>query len=140
MLRISFMRRLLSIVGCAVLFSSFAMAADQYADLNFMVVRAKSGKPIAYAAVILHPLDDQGRQEKNSGLQLKTDSEGKAEFRGAPYGKLRVQVIAPGYQTFGEDYDIDQPTKEISIEMERPQKQYSIYDQPQQKQPQPKQP
>jgi hypothetical protein len=124
------MRKLLGIVGCALLLSSVSLAADQYANLKFMVVRAKSRKPIAYAAVILHPVNDEGKQERNSGLQLKTDSEGRAEFRGAPYGKLRVQVIVPGYQTFGEDYDIDQPTKEISIEMKRPQKQYSIYDQP----------
>jgi hypothetical protein len=127
------MRRLLGIVACAMLLGTMGLAADQYANLKFTVVREKSGKPIAYAAVILHSLDDDGNQEKNSGLQLKTDSQGHAEFRGAPYGKLRIQVIADGYQTFGEDYTIDQPVKDIDIQMKRPQKQYSIYDQPSQK-------
>jgi hypothetical protein len=112
-----------------MLLGSMSMAADQYANLKFMVVREKSGKPVPYAAVILHPVNEDGKQDRNNGLQLKTDSDGRAEFRGAPYGKLRVQVIASGFQTFGEDYDIDQPTEEISIEMKRPQKQYSIYDQ-----------
>jgi hypothetical protein len=127
------MRRLLGIVACAMLLGSMGLAADQYANLKFTVMRAKTGKPIAYAAVILHSLDDDGNQEKNGGLQLKTDSQGRAEVRGAPYGKLRIQVIADGYQTFGEDYTIDQPVKDIDIEMKRPQKQYSIYDQPSQK-------
>src|SRR5690348_3063756 len=126
------MRRVLSIVALVMLLCSLSLAADQYSDLSFTVVRAKSGKPIAYAAVILHSLDDEGKQDSNNGLQLKTDSEGRADIRGIPYGKVRVQVIAQGYQTYGEDVTIDQPSKAINIEMKRPQKQYSIYDQPDQ--------
>ena len=41
---------------------------------------------------------------------------------------LRVQVIAPGFQTFGEDYSIDEPQQELIIRLKRPQGQYSIYD------------
>jgi hypothetical protein len=124
------MRRLLILVGCALLLGPACLAADgQYANLKFLVVRETNGKPIAYASVILHSLNDEGKQERNTGMQLKTDSDGRAEFRGAPYGKLRIQVIARGFQTFGEDYDIDEPTEEIQIEMKRPQKQFSIYDQ-----------
>ena len=37
-------------------------------------------------------------------MELKTDAEGKANFDGIPYGVLRVQVLAHGFQTFGEDY------------------------------------
>jgi len=43
-------------------------------------------------------------------------------------GKLRVQVLATGFQTFGDDYDIDQPVEEITVKMKRPQGQYSIYE------------
>jgi len=39
-----------------------------------------------------------------------------------------VQVLAPGFQTFGEDYDVAEPEKEITVRLKRPQKQYSIYD------------
>jgi hypothetical protein len=45
-----------------------------------------------------------------------------------PYGKLRVQVLANGFQTFGDDYAVDKPTVEITIKMKRPQGQYSIYE------------
>ena len=57
-----------------------------------------------------------------------SDAEGKASFDGAPYGKLRVQVLASGFQTFGADYDIDKPALEIMVKMKRPAGQYSIYE------------
>jgi hypothetical protein len=61
-------------------------------------------------------------------MELKTDPEGKANFDGIPYGMLRVQVIANGFQTFGEDYDVEKAKTEITIKLRRPQGQYSIYD------------
>ncbi|MGE0405239.1 MAG: carboxypeptidase-like regulatory domain-containing protein [Candidatus Korobacteraceae bacterium] len=124
------MRRLLATLGCTLVLSVAGSAADQYANLKFTVVRQQGGKPVANASVILHSLNDDGKQARNTGLQLKTDSDGMAQFRGAPYGKLRVQVLARGFQTFGGDYDIDQPSEEFKIEMQRPKEQFSIYDRP----------
>jgi hypothetical protein len=73
-------------------------------------------------------------KQKNSGLQLKTNTEGKTSFDGIPYGALRVQVLAQGFQTFGEDYDVNKPEMEITIKLKRPQGQYSVYeDHPEQK-------
>ena len=100
---------------------------DDAATLNFLVVKASSGKPVRNAAVILHELDERGRQAKG-GFELKTDLDGKTSFDGAPYGKLRIQVLASGLQTFGQDYDINQPVQDITIKMNPPQKQYSVYD------------
>jgi Carboxypeptidase regulatory-like domain len=97
------------------------------ASLYFQVVKETNGVPIRNAAVIMHEVNDNGKQSKG-GYELKTDSDGKASFDGVPYGKLRVQVLAPGFQTFGEDYDINQPKHDILIKLQRPQKQYSIYD------------
>lgn len=102
------------------------LGAKQYANLKFVVLRDSNQKPIRNAAVILHPVTSKGRQKKGS-LELKTDSEGKTGFDGVPYGKLRVQIIAPGYQTFGEDYEIDRPIQEITIKMQKPKDQITIY-------------
>jgi len=104
-----------------------ASAEDQSALLKFLVVRDYNGKPIRNASVVMHPVKKDGKQSRG-GLQLKTDPEGKASFEGVPYGKLRVQVLATGFQTFGDDYDIDQPVEEITVKMKRPQQQYSIYE------------
>jgi len=94
--------------------------------LEFVVVRSNNGKPVRNASVILHPVDKEGKQSKD-GLQLKTNQEGKAELDGIPYGKVRIQAIAQGLQTYGQDMEIDQPSHQITIKMNPPQEQYSIY-------------
>ena len=107
---------------CAV-----ALAGDNYANLNFVVVKDTNGKPVRNAAVVLHEVDKHGHQAKG-GLQVKTDVEGKARYEGVPMGKrLRVQVIAHGLQTFGSDYEINKPEMEIAIRMKAPADQITIY-------------
>ena len=125
---------MLWIVGA---FSVAANASDkksQYdvpvSSLSFVVVKDYNGKPVRNAGVVMHSVGKNDKQDRG-GLELKTDAEGKANFDGVPYGKLRVQVLAPGFQTFGEDYEINQPTMEITIKLKRPEGQYSIYENPQ---------
>ncbi|MGO8795362.1 MAG: carboxypeptidase-like regulatory domain-containing protein [Candidatus Sulfotelmatobacter sp.] len=95
------------------------------AILNFLVLKDDNGKPVRSAAVIMHPVSN-GKQERG-GLELKTDADGKASFEEIPYGMLRVQVLAQGFQTFGEDYEINQAKMDFTIKLKRPQGQYSIY-------------
>jgi len=99
---------------------------EQLSVLSFVVLKDYNGKPIRNASVIMHPVKGNGKQAK-TGLELKTDAEGKTSFDGVPFGKLRIQVIAQGYQTFGDDYSIDKPEMDIVVKMKRPGEQYSIY-------------
>jgi hypothetical protein len=117
----------LGFVTTILLGTIVAFAQEDIAVLNFVVVRDYNGKPLRNASVVMHPLEKNGKQSKG-GLQLKTDAEGRARFEGAPYGKMRVQVLASGFQTFGNDYDIDKPTVDIEVKMKRPAGQYSIYE------------
>lgn len=114
-------------VGLGLSVRAAAQDDEQYAAIAFVVLRDYNGKPVKNASVIMHPVKKDGKQ-KNSGLQLKTNTEGKTSFDGVPYGALRVQVLAQGFQTFGEDYDVNKPEMEITIKLKRPQGQYSIYD------------
>src|SRR6476469_721620 len=102
----------------ALLVASLAMAQDDMAVLNFVVIRDYNGKPVRNASVVMHPVEKNGKQSKG-GLQIKTDADGKASFDGVPYGKLRVQVLAQGFQTFGDDYSIDKPAMDITVKMKR---------------------
>ena len=112
----------------AVLMLALAGSADEpLSNLKFLVLKDYNGKPIRSASVVLHPVDGSGKQKKN-GFELKTNENGETNFDGVPYGKLRIQVLVPGFQTFGEDYEINQPEQQITIRLKRPQKQYSIYD------------
>jgi len=117
------------VVLAALLLLGLAAAGDkpqQASNLSFVVLKDDNGKPVRNASVILHQMSARGRQGQG-GLQLKTDNEGKASYAGIPYGKLRVQVIAPGFQTYGEDHDINQPEHEFVIKLKRPQEQHTIY-------------
>jgi Carboxypeptidase regulatory-like domain len=95
--------------------------------LYFSILKDENGKPVRNASVILHAVNTKGKQEPGD-LELKTDPEGKANFDGVPYGVLRVQVLAHGFQTYGEDFDVEKPKMDLTIKLKRPQGQYSIYD------------
>ena len=124
-------KRILLGIFCLVLAAS-AFAKDKKpappsSSISFVIQKEYNGKPIRNAAVVLHPIDPDGKQDKG-GLELKTDAEGKTSMDGVPYGKLRIQVLAHGFQTYGEDYDVEQPTMEITIKLKEPNSQYSIYE------------
>ena len=124
------MKRRVAFVLAGVLSVGYLAAQDDegpVASLRFLVVKDANGKPVKNAAVIMHPVNRKGKQERG-GMELKTDPEGRTSFDGIPYGLLRVQVLAQGFQTFGEDYDIKKPDMEIKIKLKRPAGQYSIYE------------
>ena len=133
--RMSVMRKSLSIVGAAIIVLGLGLCAVAWAqsddapmsELQFLVLKDYNGKPVRNAAVVLHPIR-KGKQTKG-GLELKTDNDGRTNIDGIPYGPLRVQVLAPGFQTFGQDYKIDKPELEITVKLKRPGEQYSAGDQ-----------
>ena len=96
-------------------------------SLRFVVVRDSDGKPVRNAEVVLHPVKRKGKQAKGE-MELKTDAEGRTNIEGIPYGPLRVQVLAPHFQTFGEDYEINKAEMEITVKLKHPGGQYSIYE------------
>ena len=96
-------------------------------SLRFVVVRDSDGKPVRNAEVVLHPVKRKGKQA-NGEMELKTDAEGRTNIDGIPYGPLRVQVLAPHFQTFGEDYEINKAEMEITVKLKRPGGQYSVYE------------
>jgi hypothetical protein len=101
-------------------------APPETMKIDISVVRATTGKPIPNAAVIFHPVNEKGKEE--GAMELKTDLEGKTTLDVIPIGStVRLQIIANGFQTFGNDYVANADAKEITIKMERPKSQYSIY-------------
>jgi hypothetical protein len=95
------------------------------ARIEVTVLRDVNGKPIENAAVIFHPME--GEKDKGN-MELKTNEDGKTIIDVMPIGAtVRLQIIAKGFQTYGEDYKIDKPEMAIEIKMKRPGQQYSIY-------------
>lgn len=127
------MTHLLRCVFLLVLFAIPAIAqqpnpndAPPTGRISLTIVREENGKPVRNAEVVLHVLNKSG-SEKQEGLELKTHEDGKAETDGIPYGKVRIQVIARGFRTYGEDFEIKQPGTEITIKLQKPKPQVSIY-------------
>ena len=101
-------------------------APEQWASLSFVVLRRTDGKPVRNASVVIHFLRQDGRQD-DEGFQLKTDSDGRASIEDIPYGKLRLQVVARGLQTYGDDVEINSAKQEFVIRLNPPAGQVSIY-------------
>jgi 5-hydroxyisourate hydrolase-like protein (transthyretin family) len=99
------------------------------AHFEITVLRATTGKPIENAAVIFHPLTDG---KDNGNMELKTNEDGKTTLDLLEIGSnVRIQIIAPGFQTYGQDYKIDKDNIVVEVKLKRPAKQYSIYEHPQ---------
>jgi len=95
------------------------------AHIEVTVLKDFNGKPIENAHVIFHPT--QGDKDTGS-LELKTNEDGKAIIDVIPLGDtVTLQVIANGYQTYGQSFKIDKPELTMEVRMKRPGAQYSIY-------------
>jgi hypothetical protein len=95
------------------------------ARIEVTVVRDLNGKPIENASVIFHPL--VGNKDAGN-MELKSNEDGKSVIDVLTLGDtVRMQIIAKGFQTYGDDYKIDKAEMAIEIRMKRPGEQYSTY-------------
>jgi len=113
-----------------------ASAAPAYAEvpmtkLTIHVVN-DSDRPLDRASVIVRFV--QGRDYIKFGkkiretYELRTNQEGEATIPEIPQGKIVIQVIAHGYQTYGQTIDIDEAERTVNIKLNPPQKQYSAHE------------
>ena len=130
-------RRFLPLLGAALFLFSAVYAQEKgrgrkytppppTCKVTVTVIKATNGKPVESAAVVFHPMKG-GKDEGN--MELKTNEDGKATIDVIPIGdSVRLQVIASGFQTFGQDYELPGANKEITVKLNRPARQYSIYE------------
>ncbi len=98
------------------------------AHIEITVVKELNGKPVANAEVVFHPIQN-GKDKGN--LEIKTNRDGIAKLDLIPVGQtVRLQVIADGFQTYGQDIAIDSDTKLITIKLHKPVAQSSLYASP----------
>jgi len=100
-------------------------APPETSHIEVTVVKSFNQKPIDGAHVVFHPVKD-GVDEGN--LEVKTHQDGKVSIDVIPTGSsVRIQVIADGFATYAEDYVVNEPSREITIAMQRPKAQISTY-------------
>jgi hypothetical protein len=92
-----------------------------------------SDRPLDRASVIVRFVEGRaylkfGKHVRDT-YELRTNQEGEATIPEIPQGKILIQVIAHGYQTYGQTVDITEEERTINIKLNPPQKQYSAHDQ-----------
>jgi hypothetical protein len=124
------MRAIWVILALFAALSLPAMADDDTASLR-IEVKTLGGAPVDRASVIIRFVE--GRSIVKLGKKIRTtwetrtSSEGVAKVPSLPQGKVMIQVIAKGYQTFGKEFDINEPEKTVEIKLNPPQPQYSVH-------------
>ena len=94
-------------------------------------VRNADDKPVERASVIVQFVEGRSIVKLGKKIQtrweLKTNQEGVAKIPTIPQGKIRIQVSAKQYQTFGEVFDVDEEEKTLRVKLNPPQPQYSAH-------------
>ncbi|HTR66015.1 MAG TPA: carboxypeptidase-like regulatory domain-containing protein [Terriglobales bacterium] len=116
----------------ATVLAAFALtaAAAPMTKINILV-KNQVGKPVDRASVVVrfvegHSVIKLGKAVRTT-YEMKTNEEGEVQIPSIPQGKIRIQVIAKGYQTFGEIFDITDEEKTVNIALNPPQQQYSAH-------------
>jgi hypothetical protein len=91
--------------------------ADKHATsrLRIEVTGGDSSKPVADASVYL-----RFPEKKKDELDLKTNQEGVARSPEIRQGKVLIQIVAPGWKTYGEYHDATEAEQTIQIHLVRP--------------------
>ncbi len=113
-----------------LLWAPAAHAADM-TRLNIQI-KSQAGRPVDRASVVVrfvegHSIVKLGKAIRTT-FELRTNQEGEVKVPSIPQGKIRIQVIAKGYQTFGQIFDVTDDEKTIPITLNPPQQQYSAHE------------
>ena len=94
-------------------------------------VRNLEDKPVDRASVLVRfegrSITKLGGKKLKTSWEMRTNQEGVVSIPPVPQGQILVQVIAKGYQTYGEKIDINEEEKTIAIKLKPPQSQYSAH-------------
>jgi hypothetical protein len=96
-----------------------------------ITVKSDTGKALENASVVVRFIKGHSALKLGKGIrrewELHTNQEGIAKIPPIPQGTILIQVIAKNYQTFGDNFDIDEEQKTVEIRLKPPQAQYSAH-------------
>jgi hypothetical protein len=93
--------------------------------LTIVVTGGEDKKPIDSASVYIRYVEERKLgKDKKIEMNLKTNQSGVCHVPIIPPGKFVIQVIAEGWKTYGEYYDVSDTEQTIKISLVRPPKWY----------------
>jgi hypothetical protein len=116
-------------VMAILLIAGIAVRAETPTTKLTVEVKNLEGKPVDRASVVVRFVEGKTLKvvKKSVTYEMRTDQDGVARVPEIPRGKIRIQVIAKNYQTFGQIFDVDQDEKTIEIKLNPPQAQFSAH-------------
>ncbi len=110
---------------------SLPVLADSDMTTLRIEVKTLGGAAVERASVIVRFIEGRsivkfGKKVRTT-WETRTNMEGVAKIPSLPQGKIMIQVIAKGYQTFGQEFQIAEEEKTIQIKLNPPQPQYSVH-------------
>lgn len=87
--------------------------------LRIEVTGGDANKPVADASVYV-----RFPEKKKDELDLKTNLEGVARSPEIRQGRILIQIVAPGWKTYGEYHDLTEPEQTIQIHLVKPTRWY----------------
>src|SRR2546430_5049038 len=100
----------------ALLVWAAAAIAAPMSKIN-IVVKNQGGKPVDRASVVVrfiqgHSIVKLGKAIRTT-FELRTNQDGEARIPSIPQGKILVQIIAKGFQTYGQTYEVNEDEKTL---------------------------
>ena len=110
----------------ALLLVPAGFAKDPTTQLN-LVVRNEQGDPVSRASIIVRTLKGKNLKKVGETFQLKTSQQGTAPLPPVKQGVALIQIIADGYQTFGERIQLEEAEQTVTITLKEPADQLSVH-------------
>jgi hypothetical protein len=93
--------------------------------LRIELTGGQDKEPIAEASVYVKFVEERKFwREKRIELNLKTNQEGVARSPDIPQGRILIQIVAPGWKTFGQSYTVTKGKQTILIHLTRPKRRW----------------
>jgi len=122
-------RRLFPLAFLALL--ALPLLADSPTTRLRIEVRNIYDKPVERASVVVKFVKGRSKlkfgKKIRTNWELRTNQEGVAQIPPIPQGKVVVMVIAKGYQTFGQEFEIEEEEKTIEVKLNPPQPQFTAH-------------
>jgi hypothetical protein len=126
------MRRASFIVAAVALLATWIAAPlaaqeDESSRVTLQVLN-QNKQPVADAHVVIRFTEERLlRRDKRVSWEAKTNRKGVVVLNDIPRGEVKVQIIAKGFQTYGDQHAISKPEEEVTVQLLPPKGQVSAY-------------
>jgi hypothetical protein len=113
------------VATCALAQEQAGAPAPEVKKLTIEVSGGEKNVAVENASVYLKYEEEKKlRKNKKYALNVKTNRDGTAHIPDPPLRKVLIQVVADGWKTFGQYYNLADAGPVIKIHLDRPTKWY----------------